>query len=212
MPAQSPVHAVHTPLVDAFFDAVYEQERTLLKAGFAAQGAAGFLRSWFGAWLNRDVDAIVGCCTDDVAFIDPGTGGLQRGADQLHDYTSLFYEAVPDMTFYPQDGANVLPYWDFTGKQARVTLPWRAIGRFSGSLNLHIWPRIEGTNRCFDFVGIDRYLLTEDFKIARIDTDYDNLGVLRQVGLVPDLTSPIAGAAAVLERLVAAPLLKLAVR
>ncbi|ETZ85347.1 hypothetical protein L829_4969, partial [Mycobacteroides abscessus MAB_030201_1075] len=35
--------------------------------------------------------------------------------------------------------------------------------------------RLKGTGRCLNFIGIDRYTLTEDFKITHIDTDWDML-------------------------------------
>lgn len=69
--------------------------------------------------------------------------------------------------FYPQDGTNVMPYWDFYGGKIRVTQPWRAVGKFTGTLALPDWPALAPTNRNLNFIGIDRYMLTEDLKMSR---------------------------------------------
>lgn len=208
MPPQSPSHATYQPLLAPYFDAVDRQEEALVAAGFTqAAGCAAFTRSWYGAWVARDVDGIIAHVTPDIAFADPGTGGVLKSRTTLREYTEEFYVAVPDLVFYPQ-GVDVLPYWDVLGEQVRVTLPWRAVGRFSGVLALRDWPRIAPTGRCLEMVGIDRYVLTDDWKIARIDTDYDMLGALQQVGLVPDLLGSVAQVAAAFERLVAAPILR----
>ncbi len=44
--------------------------------------------------------------------------------------------------------------------------------------------KLKGTGRCLNFIGIDRYTLTEDFKITHIDTDWDMLyGAAQLAGL-----------------------------
>ncbi len=204
---KSPQHAIEDPKLDEFLAEVPAHEKFLVAAGLPAAGSADFLRRWFTAWRHQHTDGIIGCCTDDVAFVDPGTGGVLRGARLLRDYTDRFFVAVPDLVFYPQGGTDVMPYWDFYRGQVRVTVPWRAVGRFSHTLALPEWPALAATGRDLNFVGIDRYVLTDDFRIARIDTDYDMVGILQQVGLIPDLLHPSMRAAVFVERQVA-PLLR----
>lgn len=44
--------------------------------------------------------------------------------------------------------------------------------------------KLKGTGRCLNFIGIDRYTLTHDFKITHIDTDWDMLyGAAQLAGL-----------------------------
>lgn len=201
-------HANHAARLPEFFAAVRRQEAFHVDAGLPAKGSATMMAAWFQAWLDRDTDAIVACCSEDVAFIDPGTSGLLVGRSALWDYTERFFVGVPDLRFYPQDGANVLPYWDFFGDKPRVTMPWRAVGRFSGTLDLPDWPPIGHTDRVMNFVGIDRYVLNDRWEIERIDTDYDLVGILQQVGLLPSFESPVVKAALAGERFLAAPLVR----
>ncbi len=50
--------------------------------------------------------------------------------------------------------------------------------------------KLKGTGRCLNFIGIDRYTLTEDFKITHIDTDWDMLyGAAQLAGLGPLMRS-----------------------
>jgi len=77
------------------------------------------------------------------------------------------YRLLRDAVFWPQDDTHKsLPLFDFLDGNVRVTVPWRAVAtwRFTGGkLNV---------------VGVDRYnLVREDgeWRIARIDTDGDNL-------------------------------------
>jgi hypothetical protein len=208
---ESPDHAVEAPKLESFYEQIAAQEKFLVDAGLPASGSSDFLTRWFTAWFNRDTDGIIDCVAADVEFVDPGTGGLLRGNDALRDYTDRFFIAVPDLRFYPQDGANVLPYWDFFGERARITVPWRAIGRFTGTLSLEEWPTLAPTSRNMNCVGIDRYVFNDGFEIARIDTDYDMVGVLQQFGLLPNLQHPTIRAAALVERAVA-PLLRATAR
>lgn len=46
--------------------------------------------------------------------------------------------------------------------------------------------KLKGTGPCLKFIGIERYTLTEDFKITHIDTDWDMLyGAAQLAGLGP---------------------------
>ncbi|WP_405136288.1 nuclear transport factor 2 family protein [Nocardia sp. NBC_01388] len=182
-----------------------KQEAFHVEHGLPAQGTAGFMRKWFTAWENQDAAGIVDCCTDDVLFVDPGTGGLQAGKQTLFAYTEKFLEAIPDLVFYPQP--NVLPYWDFYGGQRRVTMPWNAIGCFTNTLALPDWPALSATDRNLNFVGIDRYLINDDLKMTRCDTDYDLVGILQQCGLMPNLLHPSIRGAVAFQRAVS-PLLR----
>jgi hypothetical protein len=207
----SPRHIGHADQVEPFLGRVEAQVAELVAAGLPLAGADEFIRRWFEAWRDRDTERIVACATPDVEFIDPGTSGVLRGRPTLRDYTDRFFRAVPDLVFYPQRGAEVLPYWDTYGGVGRVTLPWRAIGRFVAPLSLPGWPTIAPTGRTMDFVGIDRYVFGSNWQIARIDTDYDMVGVLQQVSLLPNLKHPAIKGALAVERAVA-PLLRLTAR
>jgi ketosteroid isomerase-like protein len=73
--------------------------------------AARFL----GAWNSQDVDAVLGCYTEDVVYVDPNTRGEVRGTEAMRRYLSKLF-AEWKMTWslrlaYPlasEDGAAVL--------------------------------------------------------------------------------------------------------
>ena len=58
----------------------------------------------------------------------------------------------------------------------RAADPWRGVGRMTGETVVPgLDVKLRGTGRCLNFIGIDRYTLTDDFKISHIDTDWDML-------------------------------------
>lgn len=73
---ESPDHLVEAPKLDAFLAELPLQEKFLVVAGMPAAGCAGFLTKWFTAW-HQSTDGVIDCVTDDIAFADSGTGGLQ---------------------------------------------------------------------------------------------------------------------------------------
>jgi hypothetical protein len=206
----SPVHAIHAARVGQYFDEVEKQEQALVAAGFTrAKGLHSWGKGYFEAYAARDIDAVMAHMTPDVTIQSPESFGVMNGWDDIRAYTYNSYVALPDIVTYPEDGPNVLPFWDFTGPKTRVLIPWRVIGRFTGVAKFPNWPAMAGTGRCIDFVGFDRYVLTDDWKIEKILWGFDPLAMAQQIGFAPDLRHPVVSVAAAIERRVA-PLLRFA--
>jgi hypothetical protein len=182
-PTPSPEHAKYEPLVEPYMKKCEQQEKMLVKAGLPARGVAALARRWFDAWAKRDLGLLADCMTEDVVFTDSSTFGEERhGRELTLQNCEACFDAFPDMVFYPQDGTQrSLPYYDFLDDVIRMTVPWRGIGRFSGTVRIPPpdGPKITGTGRCLNFIGVDRYIVEgrgNEMRIARIDTDWDMLG------------------------------------
>ncbi len=180
----SPEHAKYQPLLDPYYARMAEQEAFLVGAGIKqAEGCAAFMKKWMQAW-ESGVDALADCLTEDISFADSTTACENvYGRDLTLEYMACMYTAYPDMVFYPQDDTlRSMPYWDFYGGEIRCTWPWRGIARYSGPLthpaNGATFPP---TGRTINFIGVDRYIITPDWRISRIDTDWDMYTHMRQL-------------------------------
>lgn len=181
----SPEHGPYRALLPEFHRKVEQQEAEAIARGLPAEGMADFVRTWFDGWRTQDVDKIKQCVAEDATYIDSSSFQVRLGGPGLTaEHCRLCFEIWPDIAFYPQDGTNrSLPYADYFEGQWRMTIPWRGVGRFTGEVNLPAFPgvTIPPNGRCFNFIGIDRYVLTEDFKITHIDTDWDMLYISLQM-------------------------------
>ncbi|OBK91091.1 hypothetical protein A5648_15405 [Mycolicibacter sinensis] len=150
-----------------------------VKLGLPADGLTDFLIKWFDAWEQRDIVALRACMTDNMVYADPTTASRTWTASQLEcDLYHAGFRLCPDLVFHPQDDTiRALPYYDFFDGKVRLTVPYRAIGRF------------RFTPRAIELVGVDRYIMDRDAErgwlIARIDTDNDLLGALGQMMPIP---------------------------
>lgn len=179
-PARYPdYHAPHIALLDGYIQKLRQQEEANVAAGHPAEGLADFLVSWFYAWDQRDVSMIRNLLSDDLRYTDP-SGGAREFVMTRRDLSLYFAinKLCPDFAYYPQDDTpRALPYYDFLNGVVRMTVPWRALGRW------------KFTPRHFDVVGVDRYIMTKDERrgwlIQRIDTDLDFLSAIGQILPVP---------------------------
>ncbi len=206
---RSPKHLKYEPVVDDYLRIITEQEAAYVAAGFPAEGAAALLLRWFDAWAG-DRDLLRACLDPDVVFTDTSTGGRQvDGIDAATETSLAVAQAIPDLVVYPQDGTvAALPTWDFTDGVVRISLPWRAIGRWTKPLRIYGLPPIPPTHRDVEFCGVDRYELTpgpEARRICRIDTDYDLAHLTRTLSPVamPRYDSSIVRGLFAVQRLVA---------
>lgn len=172
----SPEHAQYAALMPAFWTKTKKQEEEAIARGLPADGVYEFGRRWFDAWASQSVDKLRDCMDPSCGFIDSSTFQNKRiDREETLANCAACFAAFPDMAFYAQDGTNrSLPYYDYFDEQWRIVIPWRGIARFTGPMQL------PGTNvvvpptgRCLNFIGVDRYTLTPDFKITHIDTDWD---------------------------------------
>ncbi|MFF2555041.1 nuclear transport factor 2 family protein [Nocardia sp. NPDC058058] len=172
----SPEHDRSRALLPEFWQRVDEQERQALAHGLPLDGLGQFCRNWFDAWGTQSVSALADCMAEECDFIDSTTfQNIRIGKQETLDNCAACFEAFPDMAFYPQDDTlRSLPYIDTSHGQLRMAIPWRGIARWTGPQRLPGTDIVlPPTGRCLNFIGVDRYVLTEDFKISHIDTDWD---------------------------------------
>ncbi|WP_065287726.1 nuclear transport factor 2 family protein [Mycolicibacter kumamotonensis] len=207
----SPEHAKYQALLPDFWKKVEQQEADAIERGLPAKGMSDFAHEWFDAWANQDLDALRRCMAEDCGFIDSST--FQRksvGREMTIENCKQCFSAFPDIAFYPQDGTNrSLPYADYFEGQWRIAVPWRGIARNTGPFELpNTGAVVPATGRCFNFIGVDRYTLTEDFRITHIDTDWDQLyGIIQLSPIrIPQPSPRVMRAAAAVARLAVPPL------
>lgn len=206
-----PEHAKYQALLSDFWKKVEQQEAEAIERGLPAEGMADFGHQWFDAWANQDLNALRDCMTEDCGFIDSSTFQQKSSGRELTiENCKQCFSAFPDIAFYPQDDTNrSLPYSDYFEGQWRMVIPWRGIGRFTGPIEIpNTGAVIAPTGRCLNFIGVDRYTLTEDFKITHIDTDWDMLYAAIQLSPIgiPQLRPGMLRALAALQRVVVPPL------
>ncbi|WP_442790049.1 nuclear transport factor 2 family protein [Nocardia sp. CDC160] len=208
----SPEHARYQALLPEFWDKVKRQEAEALERGYPIEGAFEFGQKWFGAWADQSLDKLRDCMAEDCDFIDSSTfQNIRIGRAETLANCAACFEAFPDIAFYPQDDSlRSLPYGDYSHGQLRMAIPWRGIARWTGPLRLPGTDIVlPPTGRCLNFIGVDRYLLTDDFKITHIDTDWDMLFMGVQLSPL-GIRAPRLGVlkAAALAAQVAVPLLR----
>lgn len=174
----SPEHDRYRALLPEFWQRVDEQEQQAVALGLPMEGLAQFGRNWFDAWATQSVSALGDCMAEECDFIDSTTfQNIRLGKQETLANCAACFEAFPDMAFYPQDNTlRSLPYADYSHGQLRMAIPWRGIARWTGPQRLPGTDIVlPPTGRCLNFIGVDRYVLTDDFKISHIDTDWDML-------------------------------------
>lgn len=169
-------HARYAALMPEFWSRTKKQEEQAVALGLPADGMYDFGRRWFDAWATQSVEKLRDCMDPSCGFIDSSTFQNKRvDREETLANCAAAFTAFPDMAFYAQDATlRNLPYSDYFEGQWRMVIPWRGIARFTGPMSLPGTDVvIPPTGRCLNFIGIDRYTLTPDFKITHIDTDWD---------------------------------------
>lgn len=176
----APEHYKYRQLLDDFFEKVERQEETYVEAGLPAEGLAAFIRSWFEAWASQDPRRLRKHLNGEIPYADATTNGRDFiwGKDDDIQFGLTYRFMAPDLVFYPQnDTAAALPYYDFLDDVVRVTIPWRGVFK----------PRFPSF-RTIENVGVDRYVMAKvdgEWKIDRIDTDWDVLNAAGQLLPIP---------------------------
>ena len=135
---------------------------------------ADFAHRWLGAWNARDGDAVAALCTDDVLFFDPGLGEVV-GRPAVSAWVAACARAFPDYVFDEPEPPCLSP------DRPKAIAPWRMRGTFTGSIEP---PGFSPTGRTFELEGVDHWWF-RDGLVERYRADYDSLGLLRQLGLMP---------------------------
>jgi steroid delta-isomerase-like uncharacterized protein len=148
-----------------------------------------FAERWMSAWNERDAEGVAALCTEDVEFTDPAVGTV-HGRAAVADWVRSCERALPDYRFEEPE-----PPFIASGRP-KVIAPWRMTGTNTGPIDP---PGFAATGRSIDLEGVDHWWFREGL-IARYRADYDSLGLMRQLGLMPASGSTPEKAIASLQR------------
>jgi steroid delta-isomerase-like uncharacterized protein len=107
----------------------------------------------------------------DIVFHGTSADGDLRGLDQMLEFLAAYRSAFPDAVSGVEDQI---------AEGDKVVTRWRARGTHLGSLG-----PIVASRRAFEMDGVTIERI-EDGKIAEVWVARDELGLLRQLGVVPE--------------------------
>ena len=136
------------------------------------QAIANLVANMMTAWNHHDLDRLVTFYTPDYQGTDVGESGPQNGLEGLRRSLASYIEAFPDIHFVT-DSLIV------QGNQ--LALAWTARGTHLGKL-MNIPP----TGRPVEVRGVS-LLTVENNKFSRGFYIWDVAGLLRNIGLLPEL-------------------------
>jgi steroid delta-isomerase-like uncharacterized protein len=133
-----------------------------------------FAERWQEAWEKRDAEALAALCTEDVEFTDPAIGTV-HGRAAVAEWLRICERAFPDYRFEEPEPPYV------STDRPKAIVPWRMLGTNTGPLDP---PGFAPTGRSIEIEGVDHWWF-RDGLLARYRADYDSLGLMRQLGLMP---------------------------
>jgi steroid delta-isomerase-like uncharacterized protein len=137
------------------------------------EGTAMDLASAFvGAWNAHDAARVTALYADGYEGQDVGLAGIQHGPEGVRAALYGYLAAFPDFRLMPDD---------LVVQDDRIAVFWTAAGTHRGPL-LHIPP----TGRSVTLRGCS-YLIVREDRIVRGLHLWDVAGLLRTLGLLPEL-------------------------
>ncbi len=124
------------------------------------------------AWNTRDPARVAECYTEDCYGLDVAIARPQIGRLGIQRMFEAYYQAFPDLEIRPDD---------IVVDGERVALFWTAYATHQGPI-LNIPP----SGRRVTARGVNRLVL-RDGKVHETLTIWDVAGMLRGLGLLPDL-------------------------
>lgn len=136
-------------------------------------GTEDLVRTYNERLNGRDIDGVLGLCTDDVAMIWPVD--VYQGKAQARQALQDLYRAFPDF----QREADLVIVGD-----GQAAVEFRASGTFEGGP----FGGYEPTGKGGTLHGSE-ILTLQDGKLARIRVYYDQMEFAREVGVLPEAGS-----------------------
>src|SRR3954447_4949113 len=133
-----------------------------------------FSHRWLDAWNRKDGQAVAELCTEDVAFADPAIGEV-HGREAVAAWVAACARAFPDYAFQEPEPPYISP------DRPKVIAPWRMRGTFTGPIDE---PAFAPTGRNLVLDGVDHWWFRGTL-VERYRADYDSLGLMRQLGIMP---------------------------
>lgn len=132
-----------------------------------------FIANLLDAWNSHDANRVSEFYAPDYEGVDVAQPFPQRGQDGLRQMLARYWQAFPDIQFHNDE--TIL-------EGDRVALVWSARGTHQGAL-LNIPP----TGRVVTIRGVSVLMLDKGL-IARATYIWDMAGLLRAIGLLPELS------------------------
>jgi steroid delta-isomerase-like uncharacterized protein len=134
-----------------------------------------FLEGYGAAWAAGDGQQMAALCAPDVVWVDAAWPEPARGPDEVARIIEWNFIGVPDLHFE----ADEPPAISADGKTAY--LRWVLKGTNTGPIDP---PGFAATGRSLDVPGLDEYRF-RDGLLAHYEAYYNQLPLLRQIGVVP---------------------------
>ena len=131
-----------------------------------------FVRELLEAWNDHEVESIKEFYAPEYEGVDVAQAEPQRGPQGVSQTAERYLQAFPDLRFLEEETVV---------QDNRVVLVWTARGTHRGKL-MHIPP----TGRKISVCGVSS-LTVEDGRITRGLYVWDVAGLLRAIGLLPEL-------------------------
>lgn len=127
------------------------------------------------AFSHGDLDLIDELVADDAVGYDPTQPEPIRGADGMKELVNMYRSAFPDLVFEVHEALS---------DDDLVAVRWTSTGTHDGELM-----GIEPTGRTVTVEGVEIDRI-EGGKIVESRVTWDALGVLRQIGAIPETVAP----------------------
>ncbi len=131
-----------------------------------------FVADLFAAWNTHDLDRVLAFYAPDYEGQDVAQEGTQYGHEGMRQTLARYFQALPDVRFGVDDVI-------VDGERAAVV--WTAEGTHMGSL-MHV----PASGRRVTVRGMPAFTLS-DGKVCRATYMWDVAGLLRKIGVLPDL-------------------------
>ena len=128
-------------------------------------------RRVFEAFSTGEVDSLHEVVAEDVVDHDPQNPRADEGLEGFKQQVAMYREAFPDLR---------LTIEDQIAEGDKVCSRWTAVGTHQGG-GLGI--PASGKTSTVTGIGIDRF---EDGKIVEVWGNWDTLGMLQQIGAIPE--------------------------
>jgi steroid delta-isomerase-like uncharacterized protein len=131
-----------------------------------------FATDLVAAWNSHDLDRAAEFYTPDYVGRDLGRSDSQQGREGIRSYLANYHSAFPDLIFAVDDTI---------ADGDRLALAWTANGTHRGVIL-----NIPATGRFVSFRGVS-LLTVRDGKVSQATYLWDVAGLIRSVGLLPEL-------------------------
>ena len=137
-----------------------------------SQSINELVNNLFAAWNSHDIDRAAKFYAENYVGIDVALATPQQGRDGARAFFTQYLTAVPDFVFTIED---------IVAEKNRAAVTWNVRGTHRGSL-MHI----PATGRPVSSRGVSLFTIQDDH-IQRATYIWDVAGLLRNIGLLPEL-------------------------